>query len=111
MTTLEADCKPKVPEPQLSICPAGRAFPLPQPSEYAAEFERLTSLVDAQRAMGREIVVVMGVGFVGAVMAGVVADSVPELEWKETMNKGRAVFRAVAMAEAGIERYPCVGED
>jgi anthranilate synthase component 1 len=43
--------------------------------------------------------------------AGVVADSVPELEWKETMNKGRAVFRAVAMAEAGIERYPCVGED
>jgi len=42
--------------------------------------------------------------------AGVVADSVPALEWKETMNKGRAVFRAVAMAEAGIERYPCVGE-
>ncbi len=43
--------------------------------------------------------------------AGVVADSVPELEWKETMNKGRAVFRAVAMAEAGIERHPCVGDD
>jgi len=40
--------------------------------------------------------------------AGVVADSVPELEWKETMNKGRAIFRAVAMAEAGIERHPCV---
>ncbi|MEJ2575692.1 MAG: anthranilate synthase component I [Gammaproteobacteria bacterium] len=39
--------------------------------------------------------------------AGVVADSVPELEWKETMNKGRAVFRAVAMAEAGIDRHPC----
>ncbi|MBK1643457.1 anthranilate synthase component I [Thiocapsa imhoffii] len=36
--------------------------------------------------------------------AGVVADSVPDLEWKETMNKGRAVFRAVALAEAGIER-------
>ena len=28
-----------------------------------------------QRGMGREIVLVMGVGFVGAVMAGVVADS------------------------------------
>jgi len=26
--------------------------------------------------------------------AGVVADSVPELEWKETMNKARAIFRA-----------------
>jgi anthranilate synthase component 1 len=35
--------------------------------------------------------------------AGVVADSVPELEWKETMNKGRAVFRAVAQAEAGLD--------
>mgnify|MGYP001484369397 CR=1 FL=1 len=29
--------------------------------------------------------------------AGVVADSVPELEWKETMNKARAMFRAVDM--------------
>ena len=36
--------------------------------------------------------------------AGVVADSLPQLEWKETMNKGRAIFRAVALAEAGIER-------
>lgn len=27
--------------------------------------------------------------------AGVVADSVPALEWKETMNKARAIFRAV----------------
>lgn len=29
--------------------------------------------------------------------AGVVADSVPELEWKETMNKARAIFKAVDM--------------
>jgi anthranilate synthase component 1 len=35
--------------------------------------------------------------------AGVVYDSVPRNEWEETLNKGRAVFRAVAMAEAGIE--------
>jgi len=41
--------------------------------------------------------------------AGVVADSRPDLEWKETMNKGRAIFRAVAMAEAGIDRHACVG--
>ena len=34
--------------------------------------------------------------------AGVVADSIPELEWQETMNKGRAVFRAVAMAQTGF---------
>ena len=30
---------------------------------------------------------------------GIVADSVPRLEWKESMNKGRAIFRAAAMAE------------
>jgi anthranilate synthase component 1 len=29
--------------------------------------------------------------------AGIVADSVPRMEWQETMNKGRAIFRAVAM--------------
>jgi anthranilate synthase component 1 len=42
--------------------------------------------------------------------AGIVADSVPELEWKETMNKSRAVFRAVAMAEAGLSAHGCKGE-
>ena len=33
---------------------------------------------------------------------GVVADSVPSLEWKESMNKGRAIFRAARMAESGL---------
>ena len=35
---------------------------------------------------------------------GIVADSVPQLEWEETMNKGRAMIRAVEMAERGL-RY------
>ena len=35
--------------------------------------------------------------------AGIVYDSVPRNEWDETMNKGRAVFRAVALAEAGLD--------
>ena len=43
--------------------------------------------------------------------AGVVADSIPDLEWKETMNKGRAVFRAVALAEAGLDTHPCDEEE
>ena len=34
---------------------------------------------------------------------GVVADSVPQFEWDESMNKGRAIFRAVAMAQSGLE--------
>jgi anthranilate synthase component 1 len=35
--------------------------------------------------------------------AGIVADSVPESEWNETMNKARAVFRAAALASAGLD--------
>jgi len=34
--------------------------------------------------------------------AGIVADSVPALEWKETMNKARAMFHAVKLAEEGL---------
>jgi anthranilate synthase component I len=34
--------------------------------------------------------------------AGIVYDSVPENEWAETMNKGRAIFRAVSLAESGL---------
>ncbi len=41
--------------------------------------------------------------------AGIVADSIPAMEWKETMNKGRAVFRAVESAEAGLQVDDCVG--
>lgn len=35
--------------------------------------------------------------------AGIVADSVPEAEWEETMNKARAMFRAAELAAAGLE--------
>jgi anthranilate synthase component I len=35
--------------------------------------------------------------------AGVVADSVPELEWQETENKARALLRAAEMVAAGID--------
>jgi anthranilate synthase component 1 len=38
--------------------------------------------------------------------AGIVYDSIPRNEWNETMNKGRAIFRAVAMAEAGLDGAP-----
>lgn len=61
---------------KVSIAPDGTEFPLPQPEDYKAEFERIRALADEQRAMGREVVVVMGLGFVGIVMAGVVADAV-----------------------------------
>jgi anthranilate synthase component 1 len=34
--------------------------------------------------------------------AGVVADSVPALEWEETMNKAKAMLKAVEVAERGF---------
>ncbi|MBL4606364.1 MAG: anthranilate synthase component I [Pseudomonadales bacterium] len=35
--------------------------------------------------------------------AGIVADSIPEMEWEETMNKGRAIFRAAELACNGLQ--------
>ncbi len=41
--------------------------------------------------------------------AGIVYDSKPDMEWKETMNKGRAIFRAVSLAASGLNpSNPCV---
>lgn len=61
---------------EYSVSPDGEKFPLPEKNEYANEFKRLKAKVAAQRKLKREIVVVMGVGFVGAAMAAVVADTV-----------------------------------
>ena len=35
--------------------------------------------------------------------AGVVADSIPEMEWKETEHKARAMLRAAELVEEGLE--------
>ncbi|MBA3035830.1 MAG: nucleotide sugar dehydrogenase [Desulfobacterium sp.] len=78
MTVKKTIRKPKtnVNDTALSVSPSGEAFPIPSPEDYKKEFTRLKKLVAGQKKMNREIVVVMGVGFVGAVMAGVVADSI-----------------------------------
>lgn len=59
-----------------SVSPSGEQFPIPLKNEYILEKERIRTLVDQARTEGNEIVVVMGVGFVGAVMAAIVADTV-----------------------------------
>jgi UDP-N-acetyl-D-glucosamine dehydrogenase len=61
--------------PDYSVNPAGERFALPEKNEYATELARLEKLAAAARADGKEVVVVMGVGFVGAVMAAIVADT------------------------------------
>ncbi len=59
-----------------SLSPDGIKYPLPTSADYSRELERIKVLYAEQKALGREIVVVMGLGFVGAVMAAIVADSV-----------------------------------
>ncbi|MHC1756386.1 MAG: nucleotide sugar dehydrogenase [Methanosarcina sp.] len=61
-----------------SISPEGEEFPLPESEEYNEEFNRIKTLVDQAHEEGKEIVVVMGVGFVGAVMAAIIADTKDE---------------------------------
>lgn len=67
---------------QYSISPDGEKFKLPGDNNYKKEYDDLVKIVDFQRKEGKEIVVVMGLGFVGAVMAGVVADSVDKTTGK-----------------------------
>ena len=62
-------------ETKYSISPSGEKFAIPEKSEYAKEFDRIAKLVEQNRAAGKEIVAVLGVGFVGAVMAAIVADT------------------------------------
>jgi UDP-N-acetyl-D-glucosamine dehydrogenase len=80
----KADLSQPQPQPSFSVCPAGKAYPLPQGQDYEREFRRIEKMAQEQRALGREIVVVMGVGFVGAVMAGVIADTVSPRDGKPT---------------------------
>ena len=75
-------------EQQYSVSPSGEKFPLPGKGDQLAEMARLEKLVSAARDDGKEIVVVMGVGFVGAVMAAIIADTVD----KETGKPSKFVI-------------------
>ena len=64
-----------VSNPETSLSPSGESFPLPVKADYNNELKRLEELVKQARSANKEIVVVMGLGFVGAVMAAIVADT------------------------------------
>ncbi|MCK4293151.1 MAG: GDP-mannose dehydrogenase [Planctomycetes bacterium] len=71
-----------------SVSPAAEKFAIPAEGEYAGELARIESLAESARNQGKEIVVVMGVGFVGAVMAAIIADTVD----KQTGNPSKFVI-------------------
>ena len=82
---------------QYSVSPSGEKFRIPSESDYRAELTRLKKIVAEQRRHGKEIVVVVGVGFVGAVMAAVVADS--------TDKKGRPSKFVIGMQRPSPRSY------
>ena len=94
-----------------SITPENEKFGLPDDQETEKEITEIKEICNQERNKGKEIVVVQGLGFVGALMAAVAADC--EIEgkapyfvmgvdlpsvgsfWKiPTLNKGESPFKA-----------------
>lgn len=75
-TKADENGRSEVAKQPVSVSPAGEAFLLPRDDEYDPEFARVAALANAARSEGMEVVVVMGLGFVGAVMAAIVADTI-----------------------------------
>lgn len=75
MTIKEAIPHPDTVIQEFSISPEGEKFTIPPKKQYLIEFKRIEKLVNQARKEGKEIVVVMGMGFVGAVMAAIIADA------------------------------------
>ncbi|GAB7406976.1 hypothetical protein OUHCRE3_58240 [Enterobacter hormaechei] len=81
------------------------------PADVVADVLQLVVEVDVEQRdlAAPAAVVVARAQFVGLGLlrlqagGGIVADSVPALEWEETINKRRAMFRAVALAEQSVE--------
>jgi len=63
----------KGPRSRLSVAPDGTAYVLPGPEEIEREKARVERLASGARSRGAEIVVIQGLGFVGAIMASIVA--------------------------------------
>lgn len=59
----------------VSIAPDGTEYPLPSAEDSVKERALLIQITEEQRKLGRKIVAVQGLGFVGCVMATVVADA------------------------------------
>jgi len=80
-----------------SVSPDGTVYSLPNEADYHSELARMEALANEARAKGLEVVVVMGVGFVGAVMAAVIADT--------TDPQGRPSKLAIGMQRPSVRSY------
>ena len=105
---------------QASQSPLGESFSMPTEQQSAAEIARLRELAASHNKRGREVVAVVGLGFVGVVMAAVIADSTdahgmprkfviglqrpsPRSYWKiPVLNRGDSPVIAEDPAVAGL---------
>ncbi|MGB9805572.1 MAG: nucleotide sugar dehydrogenase [Thermoproteota archaeon] len=65
----------KVKEEKVSVSPEGKEFPLPSKEDYEKEVAKVRELAKKAKDSGNQVVVVQGLGFVGAVMAAIVAQA------------------------------------
>jgi len=91
---------------EYSVSPGGEKYPIPMKEDYAQELKRVETLVSSARKEGKEIVVVMGVGFVGAVMAAIIADTVD----KKTGKPGKFVIGCQRPSSRSYWKIPMLNE-
>lgn len=100
--------KATFPAGTLSGAPKVRALEIIQELEphkrniYAGAIGWIGWWGDADTAIAIRTAVIHGGRLHVQAGAGIVYDSDPAAEWEETMNKGRALFRAVAQAAGGL---------
>jgi len=82
---------------EYSISPDGEKFSIPREDEYGIEFDSLKKQAEKAKSEGKEIVVVLGVGFVGAVMAAIVADA--------ENNKGNPYYFVIGCQRPSTRSY------
>jgi len=82
---------------EYSVSPEGERFAIPTPKDYKKELNRLKKEISRQKKLKREIVVVMGVGFVGVAMAAVIADTLD--------NKGKPGKFVIGMQRPSARSY------
>ena len=80
-----------------SVSPDGEKFSLPTEAEGLKERDEILKITETQRILGRKIVTVQGMGFVGCVMAAVVADAENE--------KGEPIYFVHGQQRASTRSY------
>lgn len=81
----------------ISLAPTGREYILPTEIDSQEERKVLEHITSEQRRLGRKIVAVQGMGFVGCVMAAVVADA--------TDSKGNPLYFVHGQQRASARSY------